>query len=119
MFNAYSQDKRACAVSYKKGSFGVIEVSDVSPFFFRKSRFVYCALLGDAVLCPGIIKFDLTKEPDLSGPKLEVGGNVVGVYMHGSGRYGGEPVYVPKNPGTDVDEDDGYVLNFVFDENTS
>lgn len=66
----------------------------------------------------GVVKYDLRKGPKLGTPKLEIGGNVAGIFWHGSLRYGSEPVYVPKNPGREVDEDDGYLLNFVFDENT-
>ncbi|CAM6125579.1 unnamed protein product [Calypogeia fissa] len=83
----------------------------------RKSRYVYTALFQDATHILGVVKYDLTKEPNLDS-KESVGGNVVGLYLHGKERYGSEPVYVPKNPGRHVEEDDGYVLTFVFDEIT-
>ncbi|CAM6098477.1 unnamed protein product [Calypogeia fissa] len=84
----------------------------------RTNRFVYLAVMEDVCHNIGVVKYDLTKEPELGQAQLEVGGNVAGVFWHGSLRYGSEPFYVPKNPGREVDEDDGYLLNFVFDENT-
>lgn len=86
--------------------------------FSRKNRYVYTAIFRDTTHSIGIAKYDLTKEPELGKAKFEVGGNVTGVIWHGSMRYGSEPIYVPKKPGREVDEDDGYLLCFVFDENT-
>lgn len=57
-------------------------------------------------------------EPDNGKTKLEVGGNVQGLYDLGPGKYGSEAVYVPRVPGTDSEEDDGYLICFVHDENT-
>lgn len=84
----------------------------------RKNRYVYTAIWEDATHVKGIAKFDLTAEPELGEEELQVGGNVAGVVWHGSKRYGSDPIYVPKHPGREVDEDDGYVLCFLFDENT-
>ncbi|CAM6107157.1 unnamed protein product [Calypogeia fissa] len=84
----------------------------------RKNRYVYTALFEDATHHIGIAKYDLTLEPELGKEQLEVGGNVAGVYWFGNMRYGSEPVYVSKKPGKEVDEDDGYLLCFLFDENT-
>jgi carotenoid cleavage dioxygenase len=54
----------------------------------------------------------------LGKAKLEVGGNVQGLYDLGPGRFGSEAVFVPRVPGTDSEEDDGYLILFVHDENT-
>jgi carotenoid cleavage dioxygenase-like enzyme len=66
----------------------------------------------------GIVKYDLTKEPELGKEKLKVGGNVAGVYWHGDQCWGSEPVFVPNKLGREGEEDDGYLLNFVIEENT-
>lgn len=56
-------------------------------------------------------------KPDLGKTKLEVGGNVQGLYDLGPGRFGSEAVFVPRVPGTDSEEDDGYLIFFVHNEN--
>ncbi|KAJ1697402.1 hypothetical protein LUZ63_005914 [Rhynchospora breviuscula] len=80
----------------------------------RKQRYVYCMKLSSR----GIIKFDLEAEPASTKDKLEVGGNVAGVIDLGPGRYGSEAIFVPHHPGVAGDEDDGYLIFFVHDENT-
>ncbi|KAJ3697818.1 hypothetical protein LUZ61_001523 [Rhynchospora tenuis] len=80
----------------------------------RKQRYVYCMILSSR----GIIKFDLEAEPVSAKDKLEVGGNVAGVIDLGPGRYGSEAIFVPRHPGVTGDEDDGYLIFFVYDENT-
>ena len=66
----------------------------------------------------GIIKFDLHAEPESDKEQLEVGGNVRGIYDLGPGRFCSEAVFVPKEPGVLGEEDDGYLIFFVHDENT-
>lgn len=65
-----------------------------------------------------IIKFDLHAEPEQGKSKLEVGGNIQGIYDLGPGRYGSEAIFVPCKPGVDLEEDDGYLIFFAHDENT-
>jgi len=65
----------------------------------------------------GIIKFDLHAEPDTSKTKLEVGGTVQGIFDLGPGRYGSEAIFVPREPDTATEEDDGFLIFFVHDEN--
>ncbi|KAL3682185.1 hypothetical protein R1sor_000207 [Riccia sorocarpa] len=84
----------------------------------RKNRYVYNCIFDDATHISAIAKYDLTREPELGKEKLELGGNVVGIVWHGKGRYGSEAVFVPKNPGREGDEDDGYLICFVHDEKT-
>jgi carotenoid cleavage dioxygenase len=86
--------------------------------FIRKQRYVYGTTLDSIAKVTGIIKFDLHAKPDLGKAKLEVGGNVQGLYDLGPGRFGSEAVFVPRVPGTDSKEDDGYLIFFVHDENT-
>ncbi|KEH19092.1 carotenoid 9,10(9',10')-cleavage dioxygenase [Medicago truncatula] len=82
----------------------------------RKQKYVYGTILGSNAT--GIIKFDLNAEPNFGKTKLEVGGNIHGLYDLGPGTFCSDAIYVPRVPGTDSDEDDGYLIFFVHDENT-
>lgn len=84
----------------------------------RKQRYVYCTILDSIAKVKGIIKFDLEAEPESGKEKLEVGGNVSGIFDLGPGRYGSEAIFVPRQAGMTGDEDDGYLIFFVHDENT-
>lgn len=57
-------------------------------------------------------------EPESEKTKLEVGGNVQGLFDLGPGRFGSEAVFVPREPGITSEEDDGYLIFFVHDEVT-
>lgn len=85
--------------------------------FTRKQRYVYGTTLDSIAKVTGIIKFDLHAEPDHGKEKLEVGGNVQGLYDLGPGKFGSEAVYIPRVPGIESEEDDGYLVLFVHDEN--
>ncbi|KAJ4755567.1 Carotenoid cleavage dioxygenase 1 [Rhynchospora pubera] len=80
----------------------------------RKQRYVYCTKLNRG----GIIKFDLEAEPECTKNKLEVEGKVAGEFNLGLGRYESEAIFVPYHPGMTGEEDDGYLIFFVHDENT-
>ncbi|KAF3437909.1 hypothetical protein FNV43_RR20665 [Rhamnella rubrinervis] len=83
----------------------------------RKQRYVYGTILDNITKVTGIIKFDLHAEPEIIGKtKLEVGGNVQGIYNLGPGRFGSEAIFVPRVPGVTSEEDDGYLIFFVHDE---
>ncbi|CAM6088223.1 unnamed protein product [Calypogeia fissa] len=82
----------------------------------RKNRFVYTGIFQDTTRIIGVVKYDLTLEPKLGEGKPKVGGNIAGLFWHGHKRAGSEPVFVPKNHGREGDEDEGYLLTFVFDE---
>jgi len=84
----------------------------------RKQRYVYCTILDSIAKVTGIIKFDLHAEPESGKKELEVGGNIQGIYDLGPGRFGSEAIFVPKQPGVSGEEDDGYLIFFVHDENT-
>ncbi|KAL0464433.1 UNVERIFIED_CONTAM: Carotenoid 9,10(9',10')-cleavage dioxygenase 1, partial [Sesamum latifolium] len=84
----------------------------------RKQRYVYGTILDSIAKVTGIIKFDLHAEPETGKEKLEVGGNVNGIFDLGPGRFGSEAIFVPRQPGTTSEEDDGYLIFFVHDENT-
>ena len=83
----------------------------------RRTRYVYGTLLEGVVKVTGIIKFDLHAEPETEKTKLEVGGNVQGIYDLGPGRFGSEAIFVPRVPGITSEEDDGFLIFFVHDEN--
>ncbi|CAI5472694.1 unnamed protein product [Closterium sp. Yama58-4] len=84
----------------------------------RKQRYVYCASFEGITRICGIAKIDLQSAPDLSAPYYTIGGCVSGFFNHGPGRFGSEPVFVPRSNEPGLEEDDGYVLTFVHDTNT-
>ncbi|KAL0561870.1 hypothetical protein IC582_002315 [Cucumis melo] len=84
----------------------------------RKQQYVYGTTLDSIAKVTGIAKFDLHAEPETGKTKIEVGGNVQGLYDLGPGRFGSEAIFVPRVPGTTSEEDDGYLILFVHDENT-
>jgi carotenoid cleavage dioxygenase-like enzyme len=84
----------------------------------RKQRYVYGTTFDGFFKVTGIIKFDLHAKPETGKTKLEVGGNVKGLYDLGPGRFGSEAIFVPRVPGITSEEDDGYLIFFVHDEKT-
>lgn len=84
----------------------------------RKQRFVYGAILDSLAKVKGVAKFDLEAEPEVGKKQIEVGGNVKGIFQFGPGRFGSEAIFVPRESGVQLDEDDGYLICFVHDENT-
>ncbi|XP_034703035.1 carotenoid 9,10(9',10')-cleavage dioxygenase 1-like [Vitis riparia] len=84
----------------------------------RKQRYVYGTILDSIAKVTGVIKFDLHAESNAGKSKLEVGGNVQGIFDLGVGRFGSEAVFVPREPGITSEEDDGYLIFFVHDEKT-
>ncbi|TVU40496.1 hypothetical protein EJB05_13963, partial [Eragrostis curvula] len=108
------------AASQKKLSASAIEFPRINESYTgRKQRYVYCTIVDSIVAkVTGIIKFDLHAEPESGKKELQVGGNVKGIYDMGPGRFGSEAIFVPKQPGISGEEDDGYLIFFVHDENT-
>ncbi|CAI5479820.1 unnamed protein product [Closterium sp. Yama58-4] len=83
----------------------------------RKQHYVYCATFeGESI--SGVVKVDLSRPPDLSAPHPTISGCVTGLFNHGPGRFGSEPVFVPRSDEPGAEEDDGYVLSFVYDSHT-
>ncbi|KAK8622564.1 hypothetical protein V6N13_117474 [Hibiscus sabdariffa] len=70
----------------------------------RKTRYAYLALAEPWPKVSGFAKVDLTT-------------GEVNKYIYGDERYGGEPLFFPRNPES-RNEDDGYILAFVHDEKT-
>lgn len=87
-------------------------------YAIRKQQYVYGTTLDSIAKVTGIAKFDLHAKRETGKTKIEVGGNVQGLYDLGPGRFGSEAIFVPRIPGTTSEEDDGYLILFVHDENT-
>ncbi|KAM1577661.1 carotenoid 9,10(9',10')-cleavage dioxygenase 1-like isoform X1 [Malus sylvestris] len=105
--------------SQKKLSESAVDFPRVNESYTgRKQRYVYGTLLDSIAKVTGVAKFDLHAEPEVGKTKIEVGGNVQGLYDLGPGRFGSEAIFVPRIPGVTSEEDDGYLILFVHDENT-
>ncbi|KAB2594730.1 carotenoid 9-10-cleavage dioxygenase-like [Pyrus ussuriensis x Pyrus communis] len=93
--------------SQKKLSESAVDFPRVNESYTgRKQRYVYGTLLDSIAKVTGVAKFDLHAEPE------------VGLYDLGPGRFGSEAIFVPRIPGVTSEEDDGYLILFVHDENT-
>lgn len=79
---------------------------------------MYATILDNIWKVTGIVKFDMHIEPEIGKRKLEVGGNVQGIFDLGVGRFGSEAIFVPRQSGITYEEDDGYLIHFLHDENT-
>ncbi|ONK59741.1 uncharacterized protein A4U43_C08F10000 [Asparagus officinalis] len=107
------------AASQKQLSVSAVDFPRINESYTsRKQQYVYGTILDSIAKVKGIIKFDLHAEPEGGKKELEVGGNVQGIFDLGPGRYGSEAIFVPRKPGITSEEDDGYLIFFVHDENT-
>ncbi|KAF5752656.1 carotenoid cleavage dioxygenase 1 family protein [Tripterygium wilfordii] len=105
--------------SQRKLSEGSVDFPRVNENYTgRKQRYVYGTILDNIAKVKGVIKFDLHATPEAGKTELEVGGNVKGIVDLGPGRFGSEAVFVPCVPGTTSEEDDGYLIFFMHDEET-
>ncbi|CAA2951669.1 carotenoid cleavage dioxygenase 1 [Olea europaea subsp. europaea] len=105
--------------SQKKLSTSAVDFPRVNENYTgRKQQYVYGTILDSIAKVTGIIKFDLHVEPEIRKTKLEVCGNVKGIFDLGPGRFGSEAIFVPRQPGMTAEEDDGYLIFFVHDENS-
>ncbi|KAM1064593.1 hypothetical protein EV1_028337 [Malus domestica] len=105
--------------SQKKLSEAAVDFPRVNESYTgRKQRYVYGTLLDSIAKVTGVAKFDLHAEPEVGKTQIEVGGNVQGLYDLGPGRFGSEAIFVPRIPGVTSEEDGGYLILFVHDENT-
>lgn len=78
------------------------------------SRYIYAAVAEPVPKVAGLVKLDISVSED--GHRRDC---VVAKRMFGGGCFGGEPIFVGRqreNP--DAEEDDGYVMNIVHNENT-
>ncbi|XP_074270243.1 putative carotenoid cleavage dioxygenase 4, chloroplastic [Silene latifolia] len=95
-------------LSARNLDFGVLNPA----YLGKKNKYVYAAVGDPMPKISGIVKLDVSVTQD----RREC---IVASRMFGPGCYGGEPFFVAKdseNP--DADEDDGYLVTYVHDENT-
>ncbi|KAJ8638020.1 hypothetical protein MRB53_012287 [Persea americana] len=112
-------DMKTGAASQKQLSVSAVDFPRINESYTgRKQWFVYGTILNNITNVKGIIKFDLHAEPEGGKSKLDVGGNIQGIFQLGPGRFGSEAIFVPRKPGVTSEEDDGYLIFFVHDENT-
>ncbi|RZC61242.1 hypothetical protein C5167_022993 [Papaver somniferum] len=94
-------------LSARNLDFGVINQN----FTVMKNRFVYAGIGDPMPKISGVVKLNV-------GEDQEHKDCTVGCTIFGPGCYGGEPFYVAREPNNpDADEDDGYVVTYVHDEN--
>ncbi|OMO51613.1 Carotenoid oxygenase [Corchorus capsularis] len=85
-----------------------LEFGSVNPQYVgKKSRFGYLGINDQAMKMTGVVKIDLEA------------GYEVGRRLFGPGCYGGEPFFVKNTTKSDDDEDDGYLMCFVHNEQTN
>jgi 9-cis-epoxycarotenoid dioxygenase len=78
----------------------------------RKTRYAYLAIAEPWPKVSGIAKVDLHSTGTLEE-------RVAGKIMYSRGCYGGEPFFVPRSSDPSAPEDDGYILTFMHNEETS
>jgi hypothetical protein len=77
---------------------------------------MYGGIINEMGKMIGVGKFDLARESATSPKSIEEGGVCEGLFLYGPGKYGGEAIFVPRSPGMEGEEDDGYLIGFVHDE---
>ncbi|PIN26288.1 Beta, beta-carotene 15,15'-dioxygenase [Handroanthus impetiginosus] len=93
-------------VSNRNLDFGVINPK----YGQKKTRYIYAADLEGMPKMAGVVKLDLSLSP---------ADCTVACHMYGPGCYGSEPIFVAREPNNPAaDEDDGYLLSYVYNENT-
>ncbi|KAH9311519.1 hypothetical protein KI387_026554 [Taxus chinensis] len=105
--------------SQQKLSESAVDFPRINEYYVgRKQCYVYGTILDSVTQVKGLVKFDLQAQPEVGKSQIEVGGNVLGVFNFGPGRFSYEAIFVPESSGSDLEEDDGYLICFVHDENT-
>ncbi|XP_057965157.1 probable carotenoid cleavage dioxygenase 4, chloroplastic [Malania oleifera] len=95
-------------LSARNLDFGVINPAYVG----KKSRYVYAGVGDPMPKISGVVKVDMAVS---EGDRQEC---TVATRMYGAGCYGGEPFFVAREPDNpEAEEDDGYVLSYIHDEN--
>ena len=56
--------------------------------------------------------------PEMGKRKIKVGGNIQGIFDLGPGIFGSEAIFIPRKPNITSEEDDGYLIHFLHNENT-
>ncbi|KAK3032602.1 hypothetical protein RJ639_037366 [Escallonia herrerae] len=91
-----------------------LDFAVINPAYMgKKNKYVYAAVGDPMPKVTGIVKLDVSVS---EGDRRDC---IVASRMYGPGCYGGEPFFVAREPNNlEVDEDDGYVVSYVHDENT-
>ncbi|CAN5968874.1 unnamed protein product [Sphagnum jensenii] len=83
----------------------------------RKQQYVYASIYDDKLdKFTGVVKYDLSLQPEINPKDSKVEGNIQRVFYHGDRRWGSEATFVPRTNGKQISEDDGYLICFVHDE---
>ncbi|KAL4382945.1 hypothetical protein GQ457_15G007820 [Hibiscus cannabinus] len=88
-----------------------LDFAVLNPAYVAKNKYLYAAVGDPMPKIAGVVKLDVS-----NGGRQEC---IVASRMYGPGCFGGEPFFVarePENP--EADEDDGYVVSYVHNENT-
>ncbi|PKI76539.1 hypothetical protein CRG98_003090 [Punica granatum] len=94
-------------LSARNLDFGVINPR----YTARRNRFVYAAVGDPMPKVSGVVKLDVT-----NADRKEC---IVASRMFDPGCFGGEPFFVAREPDNpEAEEDDGYVVSYIHDENT-
>ncbi|XP_077238936.1 nine-cis-epoxycarotenoid dioxygenase 4 [Tasmannia lanceolata] len=88
-----------------------LEFGAINPRYVgRRNRYAYMGVGEPMPKMSGVVKLDFEE--------LE-GDCTVAIRHYGPGCFGGEPFFVAKDPdNAEADEDDGYVVSYVHDENS-
>ncbi|PIN07928.1 Beta, beta-carotene 15,15'-dioxygenase [Handroanthus impetiginosus] len=96
-------------VSTRNLDFGVINPA----FVGRKHKYVYAAVGNPLPKVSGVVKLDVSVS---DGDRRDC---IVASRLFGPGCFAGEPFFVAREPdNSNADEDDGYVVAYVHNENT-
>ncbi|KAI3468519.1 hypothetical protein Pfo_025182 [Paulownia fortunei] len=96
-------------VSARSLDFGVINPE----YAGKKNRYIYAAAIETMPKMVGVVKIDLSLFA------ADGGDCTVASRMYGPGCYGSEPIFVAREPNNPAaEEDDGYLLSYVNNENT-
>ncbi|KNA23039.1 hypothetical protein SOVF_028540 [Spinacia oleracea] len=106
-------DLKTGVVSRQPLSTRNLDFAVINPNYLgKKNKYVYAAVGNPMPKISGVVKLDVTVAQD----HREC---IVASRMFVPGSYGGEPFFVATYPDDpDADEDDGYLVSYVHDENT-
>lgn len=93
-------------MSARNLDFAVINPANIG----KKNKYVYAAIGDPMPKISGVVKLDVSK-----GERKEC---TVASRMYGEGCFGGEPFFVARKTDAGSEEDDGYLVTYVHNENT-
>nr|BFD45205.1 carotenoid cleavage dioxygenase [Chrysanthemum makinoi] len=91
-----------------------LDFAVLNPAFIAvKNRYIYCGVGDPMPKISGVVKLDVSLS------EVDRRECIVASRMFGPGCFGGEPFFVAREPDNpEADEDDGYVISYVHNENT-